>query len=505
MTPALLADARRVADMTGHRMHLVIPSILARGERFTLRVSVVGADALPPERFDHMLRFEGSVGVEGLPASIRLAAPETGVSLDGLTATGPDTVLIRARVEGTGMASGDPLVRSNPAWVFERPGQRLFWGDLHVHTRFSNCSGWRCLDPEWCYAYARDVSFLDFTAAADHLRGIAAEADRWPRLQAAVRTWNRDGRFVAFLGFESSHAQGFGGDNNAYYADDDAPYFWLDREDMRGIAPKVHLRDLWAFLDRTGRRYLTIPHHTGRAAKYRTWEEDYHDPRREPLFEIYSSWGSSETRHTRLPISNGNNDAPSYFTDALKAGARFGVIASSDDHATLPGGIHHFRVDPFAPTTLNGHAHKGLAAIWASDLSRNALFEAMTRRATYATTDSRTLLEVRLGDARMGQAIPADATLRRAREIRVRLTLDHARVARVHLMRNGAPWQSKPVTGEDLDAKVSELVFEDAEPLDSVLVRGARYRPEPFAVYYARVEDNEGYHAWSSPLWVDAG
>jgi hypothetical protein len=43
----------------------------------------------------------------------------------------------------------------------------------------------------------------------------------------------------------------------------------------------------------------------------------------------------------------------------LKAGARFGVIASSDDHATLPGSVHQHRIEPFREPTLNGFAHKG--------------------------------------------------------------------------------------------------------------------------------------------------
>ncbi len=179
---------------------------------------------------------------------------------------------------------------SNPAWVFRAPPYRVFWGDLHVHTRFSNCHAWRCLDPEWCYQYAREVALLDFVAPADHLRGIASDAVRWPRLQELARRCNRPREFVTFLAFESSHAQGFGGDNNVYFADDDAPYFWLERDDMRGYAPKVHLQQLWQQMDATGKEYFTVPHHTGRAAKYRAWNEAYYDAAREPLFEIYSSW-----------------------------------------------------------------------------------------------------------------------------------------------------------------------------------------------------------------------
>ena len=503
MNSDLLKDARRLARIIGQRVTLCIPSTLAVGETFDLRVSVTGADAMPVERDTPTLRFEGSTGVQGLPPSFRLDPGQSAGCIAGLKATGPDVAVVRARVDEPGIPESLSLLSSNPAWVWDDPPYRLFWGDVHIHTRFSNCHGWRCLDPEWCYQYARDISFLDFAAPADHLRGLAADASRWPRLQELARLYNEPGRFVTFLAFESSHAQGQGGDNNAYFLDDDAPYFWLDREDMRGTNPKVHLRELWRQMDATGKPYFTIPHHTGRAGKYRTWNEDYHDPVREPLFEIYSSWGSSEMRWSRFPISGGNNDDVSYFTDALKAGARFGVMASSDDHATLPGSAHHFRVDPFRVPGANGHAFKGLTAVRCPALTRRALFDAMRIRSAYATTHARSLVDMRLGDASMGEAIPADPALKARREIRVRLTAHDVSSARVCLMRNGEPLATKSVRGDAVSNGIAEAAFEDAQPLDAIAVRDARYHPNPFAVYYARVEDANGNHQWTSPIWID--
>ena len=474
---------------------------MPQGEEFTARFSVTDANGLPVPAFSHPIVFEDSKGIEGLPASVRFPNGAYTMEIPGLKAVGPDVAMVHARVEGTGHPQRDPAVVSNPAWIQDDPTHRLFWGDIHVHTRYSNCSGWRCLDPQWCYEYARDISFLDFAAAADHLRGIASDKTRWPRLQELAASFNDPGRFVAFLAFESSHAQGYGGDNNVYYLDDDAPYFWVDREDMRGISPEVHLRELWAQLDKNGKPFFTVPHHTGRAGKFRAWDEDYYDPQREPLFEIYSSWGSSEMRWTRLPISGGNNDAPSYFTDALRAGTRFGVIASSDDHATLPGSSHHFRVDPFSVPTLTGFAQKGLAALRAPQLTRPTLFEALTRRQTYATTHSRTLLEVTLNSVPTGSELPADQELRKRRHIHVQCTLDNANRATVFLVRNGEPLASQSF--RDCAAEIIDVEFDDTDDLNDVVLRGAPFHPGAFAVYYVRIEDNKGGHQWSSPIWVD--
>ncbi len=500
MNPELLHAAQATSRLINTRLCVVIPSMLATGETFSARFSVTGGDALPAAPSDLLIHFEGGCGIAGLPSTFKLPAGESTGCIEGLTATGEAVARIRMRVE---LAGRTTACCSNPAWVFPTPPYRLFFGDLHVHTQYSDCSGWRCLSPDWCYTYARDLSLLDFAAPADHLRGIAAEASRWPGLQRAAREYDDPGRFVSLLAFESSHAQGYGGDNNVYFNVDDAPYFWLDREDMRGIAPAVHLRELWAFLDAAGKPYFTVPHHTGRAAKYRAWNEDYHDPAREPLFEIYSSWGSSERRHTRLPINGGNNEAPAYFTDALQAGARYGVIASSDDHATLPGAVHHFRVDPLQPPTLNGFAHKGLAAVRAPALTRAALFDGLRERQTYATTGARSLVDLTVNGAAMGTAVPADAALRRQRTIRVRFTLDGSSMANVTLMRNGEPLACQSFRGASVVSSVNEATFVDDDAFDAIAVREARYHADPFAVYYARIEDGNGAHQWTSPVWID--
>ena len=210
-------------------------------------------------------------------------------------------------------------------------------------------------------------------------------------------------------------------------------------------------------------------------------------------------------RWNEFPMCNGNNDAPSYFVDALKRGARFGVIGSSDDHATLPGGQKHFRMEPLGAKSLNGYFHKGLAAVRAPELTRSALFEAMRSRSTYATTNARSLVDMNIGDASMGETLdvsPRDS-LRTKRTIRVRLTLEQAFMAKVTLMRNGVPVDKHVVRGDDVSSAVNELVFEDSDDLEKIAVRDAAFHPEPFAVYYVRVEDNQKFHQWTSPVWLD--
>ena len=495
MNRRLLEAEKETVFWTNRRLQLTIPSVLARGEEFSLRMTAFGPEGLPSEGFDRAIRFEESRGIEGLPEAVGFSKGDGGhLALEGLRAVGPDEALVCARPEGCPQE-----VRSNPAWVFEDPPYRLYWGDLHVHTTYSNCSAWACMDPEVCYAYARDDTHLDFAAAADHLRGIASAECRWPRLQELVRQYDSAGSFVPLLAFESSHKTGFGGDINAYFLGSDAPYFWLDREDMRGTVPEVTLRELWGFLDATGKEYLTIPHHTGRAGKHRSYADPAYDAEREPLFEVYSMWGSSESRVSRFPLSGGNSDAPAYFQDALKAGCRYGVIASSDDHRTMPGGESKPCL-PAGPMRLANYVHHGLAAVRAPELSREGLWKGLVSRSCYGTTFARTLLDFSIGDLAMGQEarIGPDDPLRRRREIRVRALASGPEPVTAVLVRNGEEMaRARPKPGQPC------LVFEDTDALDAIAVRDARFHAEPFAVYYVRLETRSHQTQWSSPIWLD--
>ncbi|MFP4105620.1 MAG: hypothetical protein ACLFVU_05940 [Phycisphaerae bacterium] len=50
---------------------------------------------------------------------------------------------------------------------------------------------------------------------------------------------------------------------------------------------------------------------------------------------------------------------------------------------------------------------------------------------------------------------------------------------------------------------VDETVFVDETPLEEIAIRDAKYRPEPFAVYYVRIETANFQTQWTSPIWLD--
>jgi len=496
MNGNLLDAARRSVEFTEWYVQLTAPSVLAVGEPFCLRITVFAPDGMPSGNLNRVLQFVDAPGIEGLPDRIRLDAASDGcITLEGLHAAAPGNTIVTASPEESSLSTS-----SNPIRIEEEPAYRVFWGDLHVHTTYSNCGAWRSKDPEFCYAYARDASCLDFAAAADHLRGIRAEPERWPGLQALAREYNVPGRFATLLAFESSHQTGFGGDINAYFLDDDAPYFWSDHEGMQSPTPAVPLRVLWDFLDSTGKTYCTAPHHTGRANKYRDFSDPAYDAGREAFFEIYSGWGSSERRNTMFPLYGGNSTKPSFFEDALLNGCRYGVICSSDDHTTTPGGQTMPPAVPFGFKRLAGPVHRGLAAVMAPELTREALWDALTHRRSYGTTYARTLLDFTLNDMRMGMetTVSAGDELRHERNLRVQIHAGNARNIRATLVRNG-----KDLLVEKLPANNRPVAFVDRDPLDEIAIRDAVHHPAPFVCYYVRVEDQFSQTQWSSPIWLD--
>jgi hypothetical protein len=98
----------------------------------------------------------------------------------------------------------------------------------------------------------------------------------------------------------------------------------------------------------------------------------------------------------------------------LAQGHRFGVIASTDDHLGYPGGYG-----------------EGLAALFAPDLSRKSIMEALWDRRTYAVTGDRIALRFTLNGKLMGRELPYT----RERAIRVSVS-GWDQVDRIEVLKN---------------------------------------------------------------------
>jgi hypothetical protein len=158
--------------------------------------------------------------------------------------------------------------------------------------------------------------------------------------------------------------------------------------------------------------------------------------------------------------------------DALDQGYRFGIIAGSDTHTSDPGNplVHH----PLSP-----HPHRvGIMGIYATELTREALWEAMWARRVYGTTGERILVDFRLNGHLMGEEVVVASPPRL--EVQVAGT---APLSRVELIRSGLVVLTRE--SDDLDLT---LAWQE----DGVHV----------GYYYVRVTQKDGEMAWSSPIWT---
>ena len=477
----------------------VAPSCLAVGERFALKVKVLGPvrkiecrgnfnDRKPAlhgpfnlnvsrriQYHDNCLpEWTGRLTVDGGPALFGPGA----IVFDGVEqgVFPGDTRPIRVVPAGPFTAPGFHFVRlmdeesgvetvSNPVRVTEdAPELRIFWGDPHWQTFFSD--GVRC--PEELYAFARDEGFLDFGAISDHMEAITDR--QWDYFQAVANDFDQPGRFVTLIGQEWTHhdpARGAPGHRNVYYSSNRGPALRSNDPDCDTLAK------LWRRLDAvTDQGVLAIPHHTANVIMGVDWEQGW-NPEYENAVEICSVWGSSEKHRDDgniMPIEHCNGEMRGrHVVDALNRGFKFGFVGGGDIHDGRPGDQLHGESYPPRPGRF---WPEGFTAALAPSLSRANVFDAMANRRTYATTQSRIYLDVTVhgdGDAR--------------------------RIAIEAASEEGIREAAIVLNGEDV-----ELLRPDDDA--RVLIRDGAAVPLGTGDFgYVRVTTAAGNMAWFSPFW----
>ena len=447
-------------------LRLSSPATLVVGEPATLHLAAVDLYENPVTQFRDEVALRVLQGDVELPAAVRLD-PGRGHRTVSFTPRGPGIVRLEAVTR-----AGILRTRTNPMQVFaEAPAERIYWGDLHSHTRHSfDGVG------DGVFDYARYLRLRVGLPRRDR-----PQPDRRRRVHPRART--------AGLGrVPGSHR----GELRTGRVRDPArlrgvvplsvrtPQRVLPRRaGPAPLAPQtVTLPELWAQLE--AGQALTIPHHTGKFPAPLT--TDAHDPERRRNFEIYSAHGLSESYDPTHPLAFEQSDFTNYSTsapDGLTAhdmwarGLVLSTIAASDDHRAHPG-----------------QPHWGVAAVRAPKLTREAIFDALYARRTYGTTGARILLDFTVDGTPMGSETTAD----------------------------GPPRLHVAAHGTDVIESVQVLRFSKAEGGFSVLfdlepdaldfswsgVDGG-FRDD--AVYYVRLRQRGHIRgrtvmAWSSPVWV---
>lgn len=475
-------------------MLAVIPSRLGIGERFYLRVKLLGPvhpiaskggfNTVKPRLFSPFNRnTERAIQYldNALPEWTGSLEADGGAALDGVRTLAfdgrdqgvfpGDTRPIKTFGPFRWTAPGFQFIRltdpvsgleawTNPVYVTaDIPDERLAWGDPHWQSIFSD--GIRC--PEELYAFARNEAFLDFGAVSDHMEALTDR--QWDYFRSVTRDYNETGRFVTLHGQEWTHHQretGAPGHRNIYFRGDAAPV-------LRSTDPDCNTLDkLWRKLDGFGLPALAIPHHSANVVMGTDWAQGW-NPRYEKGVEIYSVWGSSE-----LPAEAGNTRpirslkgemAGRHVRDALRRGFRLGFWGGGDIHDGRPGDdLHTAQPDTHGYDVLYP---QGFTAVSVPILARETVFDALADRRCYATTRRRIYVDVRV----------------EKNGLRVQAASEDG-IAEAVLMRNGEP-ADRLTPGTD-PRVVEGFLATDLDKRD-------------FA--YIRIMTTSGDMAWTSPVW----
>ena len=300
------------------------------------------------------------------------------------------------------------------------------------------------------------ILIRDLSMNERKMRAPELEAEIWRSVAETADRHDQPGKFTAFTGYEWTSM--VDGDNLhrvvVYEGEADQTAALVPVSSLDSPDPE----DLWRFLAKyetqTGGKALAIPHN-GNLSNGRMFETTRLDGsafdaayakariRWEPLVEVTQIKGDGETH----PFLSPNDEFADYETwdtsnlggtaakedamlegeyarSALKLGLevesetgvnpyRFGMIGSTDSHTALATSREenyfgkHSGMEP-TPTRMTDALAKvgdnavfgwqqvasGLAAVWAEENTRAALFDAMRRKETYATTGTR--MRVRL-------------------------------------------------------------------------------------------------------------
>ncbi len=340
----------------------------------------------------------------------------------------------------------------------------IYRGDLHRHTEISGDGvGDGTLTD--LYRYALDAAAFDYCFVSDHGMG-SDRAYPWWRTQKSNDLFYLAGRFVPLYGYERSIKYPWG-HRNVIWARRGHPTFPTTRAPGTPAAkggPQPaddDTRQLYAHLRKTGGIATS---HTSATDQGTDWETGF-DPELEPVVEIFQGYHTSyEGPGTPLAVAetsaivHGAFRPAGFIWNALDKGYRLGFQASSDHIAT----------------------HTSYACILAESLDRDALFDALKKRHSYAATDN-IVLDVRSGDHIMGDDFTADGPTTLEAVIH-----GTAPLAQIDVVRN-----REVVYSHDAgQARRAEFRWTDMDP------------PPGTNYYYVRVEQSDHQMAWASPIWV---
>ena len=370
-----------------------------------------------------------------------------------------------------------PLVRHPPRLAVQDTGgerRTLYFGDLHNHLLIDDGHEGTV---DQLMMFHRDRFGNDFAATTSHGDSNKLLMSELALNDALAESMLAPGQFVSIPGFEWTQGDFVvprAGHRHVIYETPGGPLY----RPTEGYSDSI--REFVDLMSKTNG--LIFAHHVTRGFTGGT-DWSYVNVKIEPDVEMCSHWGRFEywqnPGHIRGPeVKNCS------VQDAWRMGWRLGVIGGSDGH------------------NLFGDRIQGLTGVYATELTRPAIFEAIRKRRCYATTGEPIVLDFRVNGRFMGSEIAAaDGPVV---EATVMGTAPLIAVEVVKWAGGQSPFAvvyKAPVSG--VQAKVW---WRDPEfRTDSLYYLRVTQQVSPeLAAKYKNAPDNPfpSEMAWSSPVWV---
>ncbi len=284
----------------------------------------------------------------------------------GLTPETQYTYTVKAR-DTSGNYNETDASTALPATTTSTVAYNVYYGQLHSHTSISDGSG----SPAQAYQYARDTAQLDFFSISDHdYYPDDMTASDWTTIKNAANSYNDDGTFVAFWGFEWSSdttewqpnglAQGH---ITIINSDDFCISSYEPTRTLDQLATWLDARDVAAFFNHPG--------------QYGTNFDNF-------------NFNYSE-KIVGMELWNRNDDyygSGSWYHSALNEGFYIGASGSQDNHSQGWGTTNEWRLAVLAPSK-----------------TRASIFDALKARRFYSSRDQNLVLSFTCDDSQMGSKI----------------------------------------------------------------------------------------------------
>ena len=346
----------------------------------------------------------------------------------------------------------------------------LYFGDVHGHTEISDGKG----SVRDYFTYARQVSALDFVVVTDHDFGNAApwrmSRETWNDAQAVAEEHTEDGRFIAIAGYEWTpqpkywdHVDGQGNREAIFegpprFFNHKNVYFPSPVDDIfRAKDAAYNSPDrLAAAVGRTGGLI-----HNNHPAQDLAGRDQWAYTRESGSVIVNTEIGADTVFYQGETYQTGMEQLVRGFLDR---GGKTGFVGGTDTHEGTPS---------------------ARTAIYATELTREGVFEALRNRRNYAVSNARIVLDFRINGHFMGDEIEIDG------KPRIRVEVQGTdRITEVAVIKDGLVLVAKGGTGKTVSFEHVDDGF-----------AGAGY-------YFVRVtqvdldEHGNPSRAWSSPIWV---